>query len=56
LFPGKSVQEFVQAIQLILYVGKFGLLGAQLGFGIDHAGLQALLIGRHSFHGDPRLG
>ena len=49
LLPREAVEEFVEAVQLILEVGEFGLLGAELGFGIDLAGLQTLLIGGRSF-------
>ena len=50
LFPCEAVEKFIQAVQLILQVGEFVLLRAVLRFGIDLAGLQALLIGRHTFN------
>src|SRR5258708_30692645 len=56
LFPCEAVQKFVEAVQLVLEVGEFGLLGAELRFGIDLVGLQALLIGGASFHGGFHLG
>src|SRR5258708_39383301 len=56
LFPCEAVQKFVEAVQLVLEVGEFGLLGAELRFGIDLVGLQALLIGGGAFHGGFYLG
>ena len=45
----KDRREVIQAVQLILQVGEFALLGAVLRFGVYFAGLQALLVGDITF-------